>query len=122
MILKDKLIQPSSAMRHSAELRKILEQGDNCIKPAVLVVSDGSPDHNATFGLVKLALIALFSALSLDMLIVIRIYSYQSWRNMAEWAMATLNLALQNVSLARKQMEDEFEEKVRTKGTMKNLH
>ena len=64
------------------------------------MVSDGGPDHCLTYLSVKAAMIALFKSLDLDMLIAIRTCPYQSWSNLAERAMSTLNLALQNVSLA----------------------
>jgi hypothetical protein len=84
----------------------VLHQDGICDKPILIMVSDGGPDHRVTFGSVKMAFIALFRALHLDMLVAIRTCPYQSWRNMAERVMSVLNLALQNVSLSRNQMED----------------
>ena len=74
--------------------------------PVVLVTSDGGPDHCLTYLSVKVALIALFVHLDVDMLIAISTCPYQSWTNMAERVMSTPNLALQNVSLAREEMAD----------------
>lgn len=59
----------------------------------VLLISDGGPDHRITFLSAKVALIALFPSLEMDMLIAIRTCPYQSWSNMAERVMSTLNLA-----------------------------
>ena len=68
-------------------------------KHILVVVSDGGPDHRVTFGSVQVSSLTLFRALDLDMLICVRTCPYQSWTNIAERIMSTLNLALQNVSL-----------------------
>ena len=56
-------------------------------------------------------------ALDLDMLICVRTCPYQSWTNVAERVMSTLNLALQNVSLARSSMTHSLEQLVKNKTT-----
>ena len=110
--LKDKVLQPSNAMHHATELNKIIKSNFRSKAPRiVLLISDG-PDHRLTFLSVKVALIAMFLNLNLDMLTAIRSCPYQSWTNMAERVMSTLNLALQNVSLARTEMDPELEAKV----------
>ncbi len=119
--MKDKVTQPSSAVRHSAEIMSILKDTSSCVEPVLLMVSDGGPDHRVNFGSVKMALIALFRALNLDVLIAIRTCPYQSWRNLAERVMSVLNLALQNVSLSRQPMEDDFEAMVRNQSTLGDL-
>ena len=73
----------------------------------MIIVIDGGPDHRVTFDSVKVANLALFQALDLDMLICVRTCPYQSWQNLAERVMSTLNFALLNVSLARSKMTDE---------------
>ena len=81
----------------------------------------GGPDHRVTFGSVKVASLTLFKALDLDnniMLICIRTCPYQSWTNVAERVMSTLNLALQNVSLAHTAMADHFERLVKNKNSL----
>ena len=55
---------------------------------------------------VQVAALTLFRALDLDMLVCMRTCPYQSWQDVAERIMPTLNLALQNVSLARMSMLD----------------
>ena len=119
--MKDKVTQQSSAMRHSVEIRNVLHMHGPFDKPILLMISDGGPDHRVTFGSVKMALISLFRALNLDMLIAIRTCPYQSWRNLAERVMSILNLALQNVSLSRKQMQDHLEAMVKNKNTLSDL-
>jgi len=74
VVLKDKVSQPSSLLRHATELIRILEKEDH--NP--ILITDG-PDHRVTFPSVKLSLIALFQSLDLDMLISVRICPYQSW-------------------------------------------
>ena len=46
---------------------------------------------------------------------------YQSWQNVAERVMCTLNLALMNVSLARKELPDVLESLLRNKKTMDDV-
>ena len=63
-------------------------------------------DRRVTFVSVQVAAVTLFRALDLDMLVYVRTCPYQSWQNVAERIMSTLNLAFQNVSLARTSMPD----------------
>ena len=89
--------------------------------PVALLISDGGPDHRVTFLSVKVSMIALFRSLDLDMHIAIRTCPYQSWTNLAERVISTLNLALQNVSLARAATDPELEVMIRNKGTLTEL-
>ena len=52
--VKDKVTQPSSALRHSCELKVILEK--EALAKSILITID--PDHRVTFSSVKLALLA----------------------------------------------------------------
>ena len=120
--LKDKVNQPSSALRHAAELMLLVESyfsGQK--KPIMVLISDGGPDHRVTFGSVKVACMCLFRALDLDMLICIRTCPNQSWQNLAERVMATLNFALQNVALSRSKMSGQLEELVKNKNTLQDI-
>ena len=90
-------------------------------KPIMVIVSDGGPHHRVTFGSVKVASLALFRSLDLDMLICVRTCPYQSWQNVAERVMSTLNLVLQNVSLERAAMTHEYEKLVKNKNILTNL-
>ena len=61
--------QSITAIHHSTEITTIVRKyfssdGDSAEKP---IVSDGGPDHQVTFLSVKVAMIALFRALNLDM-------------------------------------------------------
>lgn len=70
--LKDKVLQPSHAMRHATELSKIIKSNFSSQAPrVVLLISDGGPDHRLTFLSVKVALISLFLCLNVDMLVAI---------------------------------------------------
>ena len=84
----------------------------------LLVLSDGGPDHRLSYGSVQVSLLALFFRLNLDMLIAVRTCPYQSWTNPAERVMSILNLALQNVSLERKEMDEECEKLIKNKNNM----
>ena len=84
--LKDKVTQPSSALRHATELSQLLKTStfDNdddvlASKPILVTVSDGGPDHRITFVSVQLSLICLFISLNLDMLVVAQTCLYHSW-------------------------------------------
>ncbi len=90
-------------------------------KPILIIVSDGGPHHRITFPSAKLALIKLFRALALDMLVAVHTCPYQSWTNLTERVMSTLNLALQNVALARKPMEEDFEQLLKSKTNLKEV-
>ena len=78
---KDAVLQPSSALRHDAEVNSILvlKVGNKSI---LLVYTDGGPDHRLTFFSVQLSLIVLFLNLNLDLLVVGRTASHHSWRNL----------------------------------------
>ena len=87
-------------------------------KLILITISDAGPDHRITFPSVKLSLIALFRALDLDMLKSVHTCPYQSWTNLAERVMSTLNLALQHVALARKLMDPDYEDILKGKNTL----
>lgn len=123
---KDKVTQPSSAMHHSIELTSIIrthygDSGSHARKPILVVMSDGGPYHRVIFGSVKVADICAFRALDLDILVHVRTCPYQSWQNLAERAMSTLNFALQNVALSRSSMSSEFESLVSSKNTLSDV-
>ena len=56
------------------------------------------------------------------MLVCVRTCPYQSWQNLAERVTSTLTLALQNVSLARSKMADEFERLISSLNTLIDVH
>ena len=118
--LKDKVIQPSSPLRHATEQCKILSSyfPDSAV---ILLVSDGGPDHRLTYYSVQISLLCIFIERNLDMLIAVRTCPYQSWQNIAERVMSTLNLGLQNVALCRKEMPEEFEKLISNKFTLADI-
>lgn len=123
---KGKVIQASDPFRHSSELASILRMNmseDRTVpdKPVLVIVSDGGPDHRISYVSVQVALIALMMELHLDMFICARTCAYQSWQNIAERIMSTLNLALMNVSLCRTQLPDGHEETVHSMTTLTDL-
>ncbi|KAI8511918.1 hypothetical protein Bbelb_110180 [Branchiostoma belcheri] len=123
---KEKVFQPSTPARHATEVCNILRScassdDVNLHCPILLVYTDGGPDHRVTYLTVKLSYIALFIALDLDVLIAARCAPNASWMNPAERVMSVLNLALQNVSIAREKMADQFEARVKGKSDLKSL-
>ena len=124
--VKDKVFKPSSAFRHCTEISGILREsssddGVSLSSPILVIYSDGGPDHRTVFWSVQLSYIMLFIALDLDMLIAARTAPMQSYCNPAERVMATLNLALQNIALERKETSPEMEWKIKRCSTLKLL-
>jgi hypothetical protein len=71
---------------------------------AMIMYTDGGPDHNCKHNSVRLGLLALFFELDLDTMVVLRIAPTQSWCNPVERVMSILNLGLQGVALDRHEM------------------
>lgn len=114
--LKDKIFQPSSAIRHATESISILRGISSDINldvPLLFVYTDGGPDHRTTFWSVQLSSILTFIALDLDMLVTARTAPMASYQNPAERCMSLLNLGLQNTSLHRQEMLEDFENKMK---------
>jgi hypothetical protein len=68
VILKNQLFEPSSAMRHAAEVFKNLNDVDRR-RPIMTLYTDGGPDHRTNFITVIIADLALFLMLNSDMLV-----------------------------------------------------
>lgn len=124
VILKDKMFEPLSAIRHAAELVSTLLQdtdGVTAAKPILLEYTDGGPDHRSTYKSVQLAHIAKFIRLDLDLLVCARTAPHQSYKNPAERIMSQLNLALQACALARERMTPALEMSVKSLSTLKSV-
>lgn len=68
------------AVCHATELSKLIKSNfGSQASRVVLLISDGGPYHRLTCLSVKVALIALFLNLNVDMLIAIRTHPHQSW-------------------------------------------
>ena len=107
---KDAAFEPSSPMRHAAELSSVLNSDSVSFqKPVLFVYSDGGPDHRLTYVSVQVSLIALFLQLDLDFLCAGRTAPAHSWKNPVERVMSTLNLGLQCVGLMRETGSSDFE-------------
>ena len=108
VLFKDSAFEPSSPIRHATEIADVLQI--ECMStPMLFLYWDGGPDHRVTYLSVKLALICVFVKLDLDSLCAARTAPYHSFRNPAKRIMSILNLGLQSVGLARRQMEEEKE-------------
>ena len=108
VFLKDSIFQASSPTRHTAELGMLIKQ----LYPsaaALILFTDGGPDHNNKQTSVRLGLFALFLELNMDTMVAMRTAPTQSWVNPVERAMSVLNLRLQGVVLAREEMDKEYE-------------
>ncbi|KAI8100283.1 hypothetical protein M9435_006767 [Picochlorum sp. BPE23] len=105
--LKDAVFQKSCPWRHAEELSRHLESSNT---PILMLLTDGGPDRMLKRATVVALHISLFLKYDLDMLIVARTVPFLSFRNPVERVMSVLNLALQNVSLCRKEIPELEEE------------
>ena len=124
--LKDKVLQPSSPLRHATETIDIVrhhysEDDVNLHKPILCRYTDGGPDHRTTYKSVQMCCLIEFISLDLDMLCCVRTAPSQSYHNPAERVMSVLNLALQNVALERNSMSPAFEMQVKSLTSLKKL-
>lgn len=119
--VKEILFQPSSPIRHMAELFTCLKDNSCADKPVLLLYSDGGPDHRLTFLAVQVSLLCMFIEMDLDILVAARTAPHQSYRNPVERCMSTLNLGLQFVALERKEMDPDFEKRVKNLSSLKTL-
>ena len=99
--LKEASMQPSSPLRHAAELISTIEKEH--VPPIMFLFTDGEPDHRITYLSVQLTLISVFLVLDLDVLCACGTAPAQSWKNPVERVMSLLNLGLQSVGLMRKE-------------------
>lgn len=106
---KDAAFEPSSPIRHAAELHQSVQSYGFSEKPVLFLYSDGGPDHRLTYLSVKLSLVALFLKLDLDFLCACRTAPFHSWRNPVERVMSVVNMGLQSVGIMRQKMSDEYE-------------
>jgi hypothetical protein len=110
VFLKDSIFEASSPTRDTAELAMLLKNKfPNVV--ALVVYTDGGPDHNNKHTSVRLGLLSLFIELDFDtMVVMMRTAPTQSWGNTVERVMPVLNLGLQGVALARDELVgDTFE-------------
>ena len=77
-----------------------------------MIYSDGGPDHRVTYVSVQLALISLFFALDLDLLIALRTAPHNSWANPVERIMSVVNIGLQGVGVMRQKVGEKFEKAI----------
>ena len=90
-------------------------------KPMCFLYSDGGPDHRLTYISVQLSLISLFLQLDLDYLCAVRTAPFHIWRSPVERIMSIINLGLQSVGLARKEMEQDYERLASKASSMKDF-
>ena len=106
VLFKDTTFEPSSPPRYAAQTVNMLhERATDC--PVLFLYTDGGPDHRLTYASVKLTLIAVFWKFDLDYSCVSRAAPNHSFCNLAERVMSILNLGLQSVRLARRQLDEE---------------
>ena len=101
--LKEKCFEPSSPVGHVSELAKLLEcQEKN--KEILCLYTDGGLKLNK------------------DMVVAVRTPPYSSWKDPAERLMSILNIGLQSIGLARRELQDkDLEQKLRRCNNMKQI-
>ena len=120
VLCKDTTFEPSSPSRHGTEIISIL--GEKAIDyPVLFLYTDGGPDHQLTYASVKLTLISVFRKLDLDYLCASRTAPHHSFRNPAERVMSILNLGMQSVGLARRQLDEEVEAELQRCSSMSQI-
>jgi hypothetical protein len=108
IFFKDSIFEASSPTKHKVELGRLMKK----IYPtafAVILYTDGDHGHNCKHTSVRLGLLALFSELDLDTMVVMRTAPTQSRGNPVERVMSVLNLGMQGVSLAIHEMAEVYE-------------
>ncbi len=63
--LKEGAFEPSSPLRHAAELKELLGSLADPVKPVLCLYTDGGPDHRLTYLSIQVSLICLFLSLAL---------------------------------------------------------
>ena len=77
VFLKDSIFQASSPTIHTTELDRLMKKTfPNVV--AVVMYTDGGPDHNCKHTSFRLGLLALFLKLDLDTMVVMRTAPTQS--------------------------------------------
>ena len=115
--LKDATTQPSTALRSATELSHYLQELERKTgqrKAALLLGTDGGPEHNTRNGAVKVALVSFFMVSGVDFLQASRTAPGNSYINPVERAWPLLNLAMNGVALDRDFMvqRDAYDEPV----------
>ena len=105
----DTVTASSCPFRHAASLAKLVKETTR----ALLKMTDGGTDQRNNIKSVQLSNICICKELGLDFLCHIRCCPGHSWTNQAERLMALLNLALQNLSLERKEGSADFEKLIK---------
>ena len=117
VLLKDAVFEPSSASRHMVEL----SHADTSPKssPINLIYTDGGGDHRTPFISVQISYICRWIEQDLDMLVAPRTPPYLSVLNPIERIHSTLNFGLTGMTLARKQLDDDTERKIKSLSSKK---
>ena len=119
--LKEAALEPSSPVRHAAELISCIQQECTSAQPILFLYTDGGPDHRITYLSVQVTLISVFLVADLDFLCACRTAPAQSWKNPVERVMSVLNLGLQSVGLMRKECSQSAEEALSNCNVLKQI-
>jgi hypothetical protein len=121
--LKEGVHMPSCPAGHMVELLRVLNREHPAgLPPIVALFTDGGSDHRTTYRSVRLALISFFLHSGVDMVIAERCAPGQSYVNFAERPMASLNMALYGVAMARiEHPNEEIEGRIAKAGGLNDL-
>ena len=104
ILVKSTALKPSTALRNAREIANALvkKYGNiNNVPPILVLYTDGGPEHRTNFLSVKIAAIALYKYLNLDMIVIARTAPGHSFSNPAEKVNCVLNLGLYTIGVMR---------------------
>lgn len=123
--LKDSVLEPSSPNRFAAEICKYwdsLPVERTSSVSALLLFTDGGPEHRTTYESAKLSLIHVFRHTKVELLVAARTAPGQSFINLVERVMSIINIALQSVAVERSSCSEEVEAALKGCGTVDSIH
>ena len=119
--IKENCFEPSSPIRHMAELTGIMSTREQR-KEILCLYTDGGPDHRLTYLSIQVALIALFLHEDRDMIIAVRTPPYNSWKDPAERITSILNTGLQSIGQMREDCQSKnIEDALKRCKSMKDI-
>lgn len=119
--LKDSIFQPSNAERHAVELLSLMDDVGGIPALVMSMMTNGGADHNCRHLAVQMSWLGVLLISGFDMLVVSRVAPTHSWSNPAERVMSPLNLAMQNMALAREKLDEDFEAAMRRYNGMSTM-
>src|SRR6266540_3178419 len=90
--------------------------------PFLILYTNGNPDHKITYLHVQLSLIAIFKALDLDYLVIIKTLLGHLWKNPVEKIILIFNLNMQSIGLIYVKMSEECKNIISICNNIEDIH